>query len=157
MPPQHDLNGWQYFLRALTNYATFAGRARRKEFWYFYLFTSIISALLSLIDTVLGLNGRNVEPGEGGILAGLFGVGILVPYFAVLSRRLHDVGRSSKWILVPFISGIVATVAIVAFEFVAFGSMMIFPIVGIGFIILFWTLKDSQRGTNKWGPNPKGF
>tara|TARA_B100000989_G_C19459338_1_gene435520 strand:- start:303 stop:824 length:522 start_codon:yes stop_codon:yes gene_type:complete len=152
-PPQHDLNGWQCFLRAFTNYATFSGRARRKEFWYFYLFTSIISALLSVIDSALGLDGPNVESGEGGLLTGLFGLAMVVPYFAVLSRRLHDVGRSAKWILACFISFVLMIPVMV---FLDTFWLISFP-VGIGLLILFWTLKNSQHGSNKWGANPKGF
>lgn len=32
------------------NYANFNGRARRSEFWFFELFTLIISAVVNLID-----------------------------------------------------------------------------------------------------------
>ncbi len=39
-----------WFIQALTKYAVFSGRARRKEFWYFALFNTIISIVLLLID-----------------------------------------------------------------------------------------------------------
>lgn len=35
------------------NYANFNGRARRSEFWFFELFTLIISAVVNLIDYLI--------------------------------------------------------------------------------------------------------
>jgi len=152
-PTQIELNGWQYFVRAFGLYATFSGRARRREFWYFYLFITIIQALLVLIDIAMGLDLPDMEPGEGGLLSGLFAIATIVPFIAVLSRRLHDVGRSAKWILAPYIS-FIPVFALMGF-LDAFWPFCITW--AIGFMILCWTLKDSQPGTNKWGANPKGF
>ena len=39
---------FKYYIAALKKYATFSGRARRKEYWYFTLMNSIISILLSI-------------------------------------------------------------------------------------------------------------
>jgi uncharacterized membrane protein YhaH (DUF805 family) len=40
----------------LKKYATFTGRARRKEYWYFVLFSIIISVVLTVLDMMLGTN-----------------------------------------------------------------------------------------------------
>lgn len=105
----------------------FNGRSRRKEYWMFVLFSTLISIVLSIVDTVAGL-----ELAEGmGILGGLFSILIIIPTISVTIRRLHDIGRSGWWILLSFI-----------------------PI--IGWITLFiFSLLDSQSGTNAYGPNPK--
>ncbi|VXC25019.1 DUF805 domain-containing protein [Nocardioides sp. AX2bis] len=69
----------------LSNYATFSGRARRSEFWWWYLATLIAGVVLNIVDSALG---------TGGILAGIFALAIIVPQLAVGARRLHDTGRS---------------------------------------------------------------
>jgi uncharacterized membrane protein YhaH (DUF805 family) len=38
-----------YYLMVLQNFSTFSGRARRSEYWYFFLFNVIISFVLGFI------------------------------------------------------------------------------------------------------------
>jgi uncharacterized membrane protein YhaH (DUF805 family) len=118
-----------WFVGALRKYAVFDGRARRREYWFFVLFAVIISAVLSIVDTMIGT--MNWQSGYG-ILSGLFALAILIPSLAVGARRLHDTGRSGWWLLVGLI-----------------------PFIGVIVLIVFFVL-DSQPGTNAYGPNPKG-
>ena len=62
-------------------YATFEGRATRAEFWWWQLFSFLISVTIGLIPFV-------------GILVAL---GFLLPNLAVAWRRLHDTGRAGGW------------------------------------------------------------
>lgn len=90
----------EWYLKVLKNYATFAGRARRKEFWMFELFSLIALVVLLILDFVVGTYF---------VLYGLYCVGIILPSLAVTVRRLHDLGKSGWWIfisLVPLIGGI---------------------------------------------------
>lgn len=73
-----------------TNYATFAGRARRSEFWWPMLFNFILGSILSFIP----------------ILGVLFAVAVIIPNLAIASRRLHDTGRAFGWyfiVLIPIV------------------------------------------------------
>jgi uncharacterized membrane protein YhaH (DUF805 family) len=74
----------------LSKYATFEGRASRSEFWWFYLFTVLISWGV----TIVGNSGSNKI---GTALSLLVQLVFLIPSFAVGSRRLHDIGRSGWW------------------------------------------------------------
>ena len=47
----------EWYIKCLKSYAVFSGRARRKEFWYFTLFNTIIILVLSGLDFVLGVGG----------------------------------------------------------------------------------------------------
>lgn len=76
------------FMKCINNYATFDGRARRSEFWYFILAASLGSFALQIVGGVLG---------DGGILVGLWSLGVLLPGIAVSVRRLHDIDRSGYW------------------------------------------------------------
>ena len=87
-------------------YARFAGRAPRAEFWYFALFTALVSIA---IDAALYATGL---PGQG-VVAGLFNLVVFLPGIAVAVRRLHDIDRSGWWwwiILIPLVGGIVLIV-----------------------------------------------
>lgn len=93
----------------LSKYATFSGRARRSEYWYFALFTVIVSALAYLLD-------RIVDPhNDYGLVRAVLGLALLLPSLAVAVRRLHDVGRSGWWILFGFIP-IIGTITLFVFS-----------------------------------------
>ncbi len=92
-----------WYLGVLKNYAKFDGRARRKEYWMFFLFNLIIGAVLAILDSVL-------FGGGAGLLLILYMLAVIVPGVAVSVRRLHDTDRSGWWILVslvPFVGAIV--------------------------------------------------
>jgi uncharacterized membrane protein YhaH (DUF805 family) len=96
-----------WYLEVLKKYAVFSGRARRMEYWMFFLINIIIYIVLSIIDWLIGTVG---------ILVGLYGLAILIPGIAVTVRRLHDTDRSGWWILiglVPFIGAIVLLIFMV--------------------------------------------
>jgi Predicted membrane protein len=79
-------------------YAEFNGRASRSEFWWFALFSTLVS---------LGLS--SIFPG----LAGAWFFAVLLPSFAVSVRRLRDAGLAWQWlffILLPFVGAIILIV-----------------------------------------------
>ena len=76
------------------NFSNFSGRARRKEYWYFVLFTLLGGAVVEGIGRVIGAER---------VLSGLFSLVILIPGLAVAFRRLHDTGRAGWWILLGFV------------------------------------------------------
>ena len=87
-----------YYLKVLQNYATFSGRARRSEYWYFVLFNVIISIALGFIDGMMGIS----------MLSNIYSLAILVPSIAVGVRRMHDVGKSGWFLLIPIYNLILA-------------------------------------------------
>lgn len=96
----------KYFLIVLQKYAVFTGRARRKEYWYFTLFSIIFSFVLGLIDGMLGL-----KIGNQGIISTLYSIFVLIPNIAVAIRRMHDVGKSGWFCLIPIYNIILAATA----------------------------------------------
>lgn len=89
-----------WFLSVLKRPVDFKGRARRKEYWYFFLYSLILTIILSVIDNALGWYNSAEEVG---ILSGVFTLLILLPSLAVTARRLHDTGRSGWWMLLYII------------------------------------------------------
>lgn len=111
----------------LKKYAQFSGRARRKEYWLFQLAVCAVFFMSSLLSAVL--------PQEAGdavlFLVIAFGLGLLLPMYAVGVRRMHDTGRSGWWLLiglVPIIGGVWQLV------------LLMFP---------------GDVGANRYGPDPK--
>ena len=86
----------RWYLEVLKKYADFHGRARRTEFWMYFLFSNIIITVLA----ILAANTDYV----GGLLSAIYALLTLLPSIAVTARRLHDTGRSLwnfLWIAVP--------------------------------------------------------
>jgi len=103
-------------------YATFTGRARRPEYWYFALFTFAGSIILSIVDAVVFMS-QNFSP-----LSSLFSLAMLVPSLAVGVRRLHDIGRSGWWLLIALV-----------------------PVIGFIILIIFLVKKGDEEA-NEYGP-----
>jgi uncharacterized membrane protein YhaH (DUF805 family) len=70
-----------------SKYADFNGRAVRSEYWWFYLFTSLMSWGATIVD-------------GSGVVGGLLSLAFLLPSLAAGARRLHDTGRSGWWLLI---------------------------------------------------------
>jgi uncharacterized membrane protein YhaH (DUF805 family) len=83
----------QWYLKVLTNYVGFTGRARRSEYWWFVL----INALILLVLTVVGRAMNST------ILYTLYSLAVFLPGLAVSVRRLHDTDKSGWWLLINFI------------------------------------------------------
>jgi uncharacterized membrane protein YhaH (DUF805 family) len=115
------------------NYCNFTGRARRSEYWNFFLFTMILSFIVNF--------GINILAAVFGIKSGLvfipliivfgFFIYLFIPGLAVMVRRLHDTGRSGLYYFIGFI-----------------------PFVG-EILLLIFLLEDSQPNTNMYGPSSK--
>ena len=87
-----------WYIKVLKNYFVFTGRARRSEYWNFVLINFMNSFLLSIIDVTFGL--VDAETGYG-TLGTTYGLAVLIPGIAVGIRRMHDVGKSGWYILIP--------------------------------------------------------
>lgn len=83
-----------WYLKVLKQYADFEGRARRKEFWMFTLISTIISYL------IMGV-AMAVDPSLT-VVSSIYSLAVIVPTFAVWIRRMHDVGKSGWYCLIPF-------------------------------------------------------
>jgi uncharacterized membrane protein YhaH (DUF805 family) len=131
-------------IRPLRRYANFRGRSRRIELWMFVLFLFVASIAAVGLDTLLGTGGETVAttvtgPGlwshdvvsQGGWITALFGFAMLVPLIAAMVRRLHDSGWRGWWLLAALV-----------------------PLLG-GLFLLVLFLTDSQRGPNRYGPDPR--
>ena len=116
-----------WYIDVLKKYAVFTGRARRTEYWMFFLFNFIFAFALGFTDAMTGMTAE----GGQGVLGTLYTLAVFLPGLGVTVRRLHDSDKSGWWLLIAFV-----------------------PLAGV-IILLVFLLLDSQRGENRFGPNPK--
>ena len=124
-----------------SNYVTFSGRARRSEFWFWFLFAIIAGVVAAVLDSMLFPAMMDVQTdlgdgvasfsAQGGPISALVSLGLFLPGLAVAVRRLHDVDRSGWWLLLAFV-----------------------PLIGI-IVLIVWWCTEGTRGPNRFGPDPK--
>lgn len=108
-------------------YATFSGRARRSEYWYYTLFSFLVSLAASIVGGALFVHSE----GDVNILSALASIALFLPGLGVAIRRLHDIGKSGWWYLIALV-----------------------PFIG-WIVLLVFMCRDSDRGPNQFGPSPK--
>ncbi|MBX9573433.1 MAG: DUF805 domain-containing protein [Candidatus Obscuribacterales bacterium] len=118
------------YVRVLTTkYASFDGRASRKEFWMFMLAQFCISFIINL--AIIGLwtaTAINLS-----VISTIYALATLVPGLAIAVRRLHDSNRTGWWELMGFV-----------------------PVVGALTLVVFYCLPGTAD-ENKFGSKPKGI
>ena len=139
-------------------YATFSGRARRAEFWWFYLLTVLVHFVTGILDAGVQQAAR-VSP--FGVIASL---ALLIPWLAVWTRRMHDTDRSGLWVLgfcvALFALGIGLLVGIgMATEEESTAAVTTIALCSLGFFgVVIWSIVllciKGTTGTNRYGPDP---
>ena len=104
----------------------FKSRSSRSEFWYFYLFTTILGFIGLQIDRLLNLEILGLQLAQEVIILGPIYIFLyflfFIPSLSLYIRRLHDINRSGWWLLIALI-----------------------PFIGIITLIFFWCLKGTQE------------
>lgn len=118
----------KWYIKCIKNYTNFSGRARRTEYWMFLLFNIIILTALIFIAVLIN-DLTNSEFST--LLPVTYILFIIIPHFAVLVRRLHDINKSGTYWFVRFI-----------------------PFIGLIWLFIL-LVENSSAGTNKYGGNPK--
>lgn len=121
----------EWYKKCWQKYADFTGRARRAEYWNFYLFTMLSFLVAGIIDMVLGVLMTLAFDASFPIFTVFIIFVSIIPTLAVAVRRLHDTNRSGWYYfisLIPFVGGIILFIALV---------------------------EDGTDDKNKYGENPK--
>jgi uncharacterized membrane protein YhaH (DUF805 family) len=106
------------------NFASASGRASRSEFWYWSLFSVLVSLAAAIVDWIVFGVDAPVR-----VFYPLASLALLLPDVAVSVRRLHDVDRKWPWLLIYF------------------------TVIG-AIVLLVWFCTKGTTGTNRFGPDP---
>ena len=82
----------EWYLKVLKNCSDFSSRSRRKEYWMFSLFNVIVAFFIGFM---IGLAQLPIN------IINIYYLATLIPAIAVGVRRMHDVGKSGWWLLMP--------------------------------------------------------
>ncbi|MDD9717699.1 DUF805 domain-containing protein [Dinoroseobacter sp. PD6] len=118
---------------ALSNYATFSGRAARPAYWWWVLSVFLLLFVLGLLDAFVmaPLLGAGIaDENAGQPLSFLASLALLLPNISIGVRRLHDTGRTGWWML-----------------------LALFPVLGV-LVLIYFYLQPSEEGENAHGPQP---
>mgnify|MGYP006196938053 FL=1 len=144
-------------------FLSFEGRIRRSHFWIGWLILLGVNVVISWIPFI-----------------NLLGIVLIWPNLAISVKRLHDMGKTGWLIAIPWVGSVVAffagfamviaaavangysedyyegnPAAVFALMGPAFGLFAIAGLLGLAFLL--WIgIADSQKGENRFGPNPKG-
>ena len=122
----------QAIISGYKRYFDFSGRSTRAEFWWFLLFIYLVAPIsLGFIEgvVILIVSGEEaLDAASGTVLASCFWLVSIVPYWAIIVRRLHDNNASGWWVLIGFI-----------------------PLLGIIALLGFLAVQGGNR-SNKYGP-----
>lgn len=153
-------------------YITFAGRASRSEYWWFFLFILLGNIATSILDTALfgwdggssdvNFSGTEFEADtsyQAGPLGTIFGLGTLLPALSAGWRRMHDTGRAGYMLFYPLMvmAGIFIWLALYGNSGVIGGPLVtisIFVLLISPLLVLWWLSRPSQPDDNNYGPPP---
>jgi uncharacterized membrane protein YhaH (DUF805 family) len=85
-------------------YADFTGRARRSEFWFWYLAVLVVEFVLYILAIAISQAFL--------ILYLLVALGLIIPTLAAGVRRLHDTGKTG-WLILVGIIPLIGTIALI--------------------------------------------
>ena len=71
------------------NYTNPRGRARRADFWWWFLFVLVVELVLSSVSNSL---------------ATVFSIATFLPYIMYGIRRMHDTNHVGWWVLCPIVN-----------------------------------------------------
>ncbi len=155
---------WQYAF-------TCEGRTRRKDFWLGALLNIICLIIMAIIAALVFAHMENGKVLYD-IVFYIFYVVLAIPMFSISVRRFHDIGKGKtipiiylvltllspiyqisedyKWISQISDSNValLITIAIVSI-------ILTIASIVISIMALVYCVKDSEEGTNQYGPNPK--
>jgi len=114
----------KFFLAAMQKYTVFQGRSSRSEFWYFVLFSGVLSGVAWGLDRALGTAAEGT-----GLFLRVAELVFLLPSISVAVRRLHDIDRTGWWYLIAMTG------------------------VGLIVLIVFYCRRGTP-GANRFGPEP---
>ncbi len=141
LPPK---SMWEWFCFGIKNYFKINARATRSEYWILTFGYLLINIILESI--ALSLSGFS-------IISGIFSLFMLIPLMTVYIRRMHDVGHSTLFAVIPLLLILFAVGAMFSssalLKIVAGFSLILILILSIWIFIL--TFITSTPMDNKYG------
>jgi uncharacterized membrane protein YhaH (DUF805 family) len=139
----------------------YRGRSSRAEYWWFFLFSLLVSFAVGFITKFSSL-AYGASSGFGAALSILTTLILMVPSFSLSFRRMHDTNRSFwKFLLYSSLSSVpIIVIAIIIFQeynqrpgFYATTSFSVGYLTAYIWSLVIYCLRGDV-GENRFGPDP---
>ena len=136
-------------------YFVFNGRAKRSEYWWFFLFYILVGVASQFLDEVVLGHSFWINYGPIGTIVNLI---LIIPILSAGARRLHDINRSGWWQLLILIvlavvyyqKGMLTKGLITSSYFIT-----LFLALGIYILLIVWLASKGEKKKNRFGPPVK--
>ena len=123
-----------------TNYFRFSGIARRSEYSWWMLFSTLIG-MIPLVGWLIGIT-------------------LWIQRISLTTRRLHGIGKSGWWqlwlILVAIAPWLIVITRLKAGSLVSQIWILLISInIGLAIMFVVWMTRKGDEGPNKYGPDPR--
>ncbi len=140
-----ELSPIAYVQKCFRLYVDGKGRARRREYWWWILFSFVASLIAGLLDLMFGFNQYTMQPNSQ-FISIIVGLALLAPSVSVMSRRLHDAGQNGWLAAAPIVlSAVGGALGLIG---VLFSLLALAAMIAIGVL-------PGNPGPNQYGPDPK--
>lgn len=160
-PPPNQQQGWssaphaqagvpaqspmEYIQKCFRLFIDGKGRSRRAEFWWWALFSIVVSIVAGFGDLAFGMNPYTGMPNSQ-ILSMIVGLGLLAPTVSLMSRRLHDSGKSGWIAAAPIGLSVLAGLLGMVGALLSLVALVAMIVIGV---------LPGTVGPNQYGPDPK--
>ena len=132
-------------------YFVFKGRAKRSEYWWFFLFYILAGVASQLLDVVVLGQSFWINYGPINTIVNLI---LIIPILSAGARRLHDTNRSGWWqLLILIVLAVVYYQKGMLTKGLITSSYFILSFLALGTYILLivWLASKGDKKKNKFG------
>ena len=132
-------------------YFVFKGRAKRSEYWWFFLFLILASFASQLLDVVVLGQSFWINYGPINTIVNLI---LIIPILSAGARRLHDTNKSGWWQLLGLIGLAISyyqkdmlTKGLITSSY----FILSFLALGTYILLIVWLASKGDKKKNKFG------
>jgi len=100
------------FFRVIKDFYTggnaFQGRMTRSDFWWWYLWYLLFAVPVGVLDAIVDEMRYGYIGDDLGIVFYIYAAVCFLPSISIHIQRIHDIGRTGWWVLVPIVCWIMA-------------------------------------------------
>lgn len=155
LPPLTFIEALSLFARKIT---VFSGRSRRSEFCYVYLAYLVMIVLCKIVEYWM----IQSDFSKGEIVLNVVYIILSLLLLPIEVRRLHDVGKSGWWLMLPMLLGIGTVLALLASELLSHSFVLVSVFCALALLasclyLLYLLFMDGEMYENRYGVSPKYY
>lgn len=131
------------------------GRLNRLRYLKRNLVLLLVWLLICILFVLIFSDDMGNVSRTGDVLISVIAAGMLIPYYCINVRRLHDMDKDSALAKISFVLGLITIFINDDDPFNPFTAQMILSLVNF-IIVLYLLFVSGTKGANKYGADPLG-